>query len=112
MQYDNLVFCVDFNLMVNPTLKRTFLVRGRNPSLHRLLHKEDVYDVSILTIGILLFSSKHNSYSHIDKWLLQQVSHSSISDITWSDHTAISNTVEECDSCSPEYLQQYNNSFM
>lgn len=41
-------------------------------------------------------------YSRIDyffvaKWLLQQAS--SIHDISWSDHTAVSLTVEEMDAC-------------
>lgn len=69
-----------------------------------LFHREGEYDVwwcqHACERDHMFFSTRHQSYSHIDlfvteKWLLQRISSSSIHDITWSDHAEISTVTEE-----------------
>lgn len=98
LKYGQLLMCGNFNLTVDPCIDSSSRTKGQSPSLRDLLHTEGVYNVwkcqHASKRDYTFFSSRHHTYSCIDlfmsdKWLLQNIS-SSIQDITWTDHTAIS----------------------
>lgn len=91
VKYGNLELCRDFNVTADPHVDSTSPVNHRLPSLRALFRKEDLYDawrcLHDKEWDYTYFSARHNAYSRIDiflvdKWLLQQISSSTISDIT------------------------------
>lgn len=126
--------CTSFSVSVSsfvklmPSSKVTFRFSGTStsrwthpwtaplfPTLCTPLHSEDLFDVwrcnHSAERDFNFFSPRHNTHIDtflIDRWILQQVSSSSILDITWSDRAAISIYVEEKEFCKPIYIWRCN----
>lgn len=78
--------------------------RTRSQVLGPLLRREELYDIwrihHLQEQDFSFFSNAHNTYSRIDLFvlgrsLLQLASYSTIETIKWSDHAAISLSIEE-----------------
>lgn len=66
---------------------------------------------------IYILSPRHNTYSRIDlflldQWTLQKVSSSSILPATWLDHSPICITIEDNPKTSPTFLWKINTSIL
>lgn len=95
----HLLVCSDFNLVADVQMDTTSAAKRRNSPLGKLLTSFDLHDAWRCHHGsekdYTYFSPHHKSYSRIDmfladKWLLQNVSTSTIHPMTWSDHNPIS----------------------
>lgn len=107
IQQGKIIWCSDFNISPDPTLDSSFQPKRCKPALGPLLiifHLHDAWRCHhVEERDYMFFLPCHNSYSRIDlilvdQWILQKVSDSSILPITWSDHSPICITTEDCPS--------------
>lgn len=102
--YGNLIICGDFNLIIDPKMDTSASKPHSSSYLSKTIHQAELYDVwrckNANARDYTFFSHRHCSYSRIDlfltdKWLLQNISCAKIHDITWSDHAAITITIDD-----------------
>lgn len=105
--YRNLILCGVLISQQTPTL--ITLPLWSLPSLQTLLHQEELFNVWCCLrnseINYTYFSARHNTYTHIDmflvdKWILQRVS--------WFNHAPIITVVTEKDACASSTVWHCN----
>lgn len=98
------ILCGDFNHIVDPKLDTTNTKMNSSSYLNKAIHSSELFDVwrclNANARDYTFFSYRHCSYSRIDlfltdKWLLQKISSAQIHDITWSDHAAVTITIND-----------------
>lgn len=95
----NFIVCGDFNIAPDNELDTSNRTSRPSSPMTTFIRNNDLYDVwrchHTSERDYSFFSSRHNSYTRIDyflvdKWTLTKTTDSSIGTITWSDHAPVS----------------------
>lgn len=116
-----LLYGVATYITSDPHIDTTSIPKWGKPGLNPLISNLWLYDVWRCQYAkkriIYILSPRHNTYSRIDlflldQWTLQKVSSSSILPATWLDHSPICITIEDNPKTSPTFLWKINTSIL
>ena len=121
VQQRHLLVCGDFNLVPDYHMDSSSGPKRFTSPLSSFLNSHDLHDVwrccHATERDYTFLSPRHNTYTRIDlflsdKWLLQNVSASTIHTITWSDHAPVSIQIKNQHANPKSFVWRVNNSLL